>query len=65
MCGKPKAPKQQAPAKDPAWKTASPTDTANRGEATTGGDAARRVADTSGAGELGTGGSPLSSVLGG
>lgn len=67
MCGKPKT-KQPAP--DPAWKTASAKDTANRGapEPTTIGDP-RRIGGTDAGGTLGGGSpdlaNPTKSVLGG
>jgi hypothetical protein len=68
MCGKKSAP--AAPAKDPAWKTASAANTANRGVETPL-DQNRRIGATADAGAtLGSsasaaGAAPTTSVLGG
>lgn len=67
MCSKPKAPKAAAPAKDPLWKSAKPTDTANRGTATPMTET-RRIGATDAGGTLGgtaDQANPTKSVLGG
>lgn len=68
MCSKPK--KQAAPvAKDPAWKTASANNTANRGAEQAAMDPVKRIAATDAGGTLGSsnvaGGPVTASVLGG
>lgn len=63
MCSKPKT-----QTKDPAWKTASANDTANRGTEQAGVDPMKRIASTQAGGTLGsstTGGPVTASVLGG